>query len=59
MRDVDAARERVDVGVLMPFRLVQRLAARQHEIGALHQLGLTFLISGWRAFEADSSSMQS
>ena len=34
VRDVDAARKRVDVGMAMPLGFVERLAAGEHQIGA-------------------------
>ena len=51
VRDVHAARERVDLRMQVPLRLVEALAAGQHEIRALHQLRLALPQGGRRAGE--------
>ena len=49
--DVDAARERIHLRVQVALRLVEALAACQHDIGALHQLGFSLPEGGGRAGE--------
>src|SRR3954471_1379296 len=52
MRNVDAARKRVDVVMLMPLRFVQRLTTGQYQRRAPQQCGLAILQQRRRALES-------